>query len=249
LKLAVTLEGKRIFISGGSRGLGSALCGHFASLGAHVAFCFLRDKVGAREVTQKISACGVDSIALQGTVTEPESVQDMIAQIEARWGGLDILVNNAGISQALPLALIEAEDWSQVMATNLDSVYLLTRTVLRGMVRARQGKILNIGSLAGTRPIAAPVHYSASKAAIKGFTEALAKEVGRYNIAVNCIAPGLLEEGVAANLPPEQLAEYLREIALGRVGSFAEVAHLAAFMVSDANSYMSGTTILIDGGF
>jgi 3-oxoacyl-[acyl-carrier protein] reductase len=247
--LAVSLDGKRIFVSGGSRGLGRVLCEHFASLRARVAFCFKHDEAGAREVTERIQAIGGEAIALQGSVTEPESVQDMVARINERWAGLDVLVNNAGISQALPFALIETEDWSQLMDTNLTGVYLLTRAVLRGMVRARHGKILNVGSLAGTRAIAAPVHYCASKAAIKGFTEALAKEMGRYDIQVNCIAPGLLEEGVAANLPPEQLAEYLREIALGRVGSFAEVARLAGFMISDANSYMSGSTILIDGGF
>jgi 3-oxoacyl-[acyl-carrier protein] reductase len=114
-------------------------------------------------------------------------------------------------------------------------------------VHARHGRILNISSLAGVKMMNAPVHYAAAKAALKGFTEALAKEIGRYHITVNCLAPGILEEGVSVNLPAPKLEEYLRHCALGRVGTFAEVAEVAAFLVSDANSYMSGSTIVLDG--
>jgi NAD(P)-dependent dehydrogenase (short-subunit alcohol dehydrogenase family) len=134
------------------------------------------------------------------------------------------------------------------MDTNVKGVFLTTRTVLRGMIRSKGGVILNIGSLAGVRMMEAPLHYYTSKAAIKGLTECLAKEVARYGIRVICLAPGLLEEGVGRNLPDHRLADYLKHCSLGRVGRFGEVARFAAFLVSDANTYMTGETVIIDGG-
>jgi NAD(P)-dependent dehydrogenase (short-subunit alcohol dehydrogenase family) len=148
----------------------------------------------------------------------------------------------------MPLALMEEDDWDRVMDINVKGTFLTARAVLRGMIRRKRGVVLNIGSLAGMRMIDAPVHYCASKAAIKGLTEALAKEVARYGIRVICLAPGLLEDGVGRNLPEHRLADYLKHCALGRVGTFDEVARLAAFMVSGANGYMSGETVIADGG-
>jgi 3-oxoacyl-[acyl-carrier protein] reductase len=134
------------------------------------------------------------------------------------------------------------------MSVNVKGAFLVSQAVLRGMIRARRGRIVNISSLAGVKMMQAPVHYSAAKAALRGFTEALAKEVGRYGVTVNCLAPGILEEGVSANLPPPRLEEYLRNCALGRVGTFAEVAEVVAFVASDRNAYMNGATIVLDGG-
>jgi 3-oxoacyl-[acyl-carrier protein] reductase len=134
------------------------------------------------------------------------------------------------------------------MDVNVKGAFLTARAVLKGMIRRRGGVILNIGSLAGVRMIDAPVHYCASKAALKGLTQALAKEVARYQIRVLCLAPGLLEDGVGRNLPEHRLADYVKHCALSRVGTFAEVARFAAFLVSDANSYMSGETVVMDGG-
>jgi NAD(P)-dependent dehydrogenase (short-subunit alcohol dehydrogenase family) len=147
----------------------------------------------------------------------------------------------------VPLALMEEADWDRVLDTNVKGAYQSTQAVLRGMIRRCYGRILNIGSLAGTKMMQAPVHYSAAKAALRGFTESLAKEVGRYGVTVNCLAPGVLSDGVSNNLPPARLAEYLRHCALGRVGTVDEVAELAAFLVSPKNSYMSGATIVVDG--
>jgi 3-oxoacyl-[acyl-carrier protein] reductase len=173
----------------------------------------------------------------------------MVRGLEGALGGLDILVNNAGVSQNLPIALLEEEDWDRVMDVNVKGTFLTSRAVLRGMIRRKEGGvILNIGSLAGTRMLDAPVHYCASKAAINGLTEAMAKEVARYRVRVICLAPGLLEDGVGRNLPDHRLADYLRHCALGRVGTLDEVAGFATFLVCDANSYMSGETVLMDGG-
>ena len=143
---------------------------------------------------------------------------------------------------------MEEEDWDHVMDINAKGAFLTSRAVLPGMIRRRAGVILNIGSLAGSRMLAAPVHYCASKAAVQGLTQGMAKEVARYNIRVLCLAPGLLADGMGRNLPEHELADYLRHCSLGRLGTLEEVAEFAAFLVSDANSYMSGATIVMDGG-
>jgi NAD(P)-dependent dehydrogenase (short-subunit alcohol dehydrogenase family) len=167
--------------------------------------------------------------------------------MEEEAGGIDVLVNNAGIGQVVPLALMEEEDWDRMMDTHVKGAFLASQAVLRGMVKRRRGRILNVSSLAGVKMMAAPVHYATAKAALKGFTEALAKEIGRYGITVNCIAPGVLEEGVSDHLPPERRADYLRHCALRRLGKVDEVAEVAAFIVSDRNTLMNGATIVLDG--
>jgi NAD(P)-dependent dehydrogenase (short-subunit alcohol dehydrogenase family) len=243
------LEGKRALITGASRGLGRAMASAFASVGARVAITYTRDDRGAASVVDALRAGGApEARAYKVSVLDSAATESMVRELEEAWGGLDVLVNNAGVSQNLPLALMEEEDWDRVMDVNVKGAFLTSRTVLRGMIRRKAGVILNIGSLAGTRMIEAPVHYCASKAALKGLTQALAKEVARYQIRVLCLAPGLLEDGVGRNLPEHRLAEYLKHCALGRVGTFEEVARFAAFLVSDANTYMSGETVVMDGG-
>jgi 3-oxoacyl-[acyl-carrier protein] reductase len=243
-----TLEHKRALVTGGSRGLGRALCLQLANEGADVAFNYASDNEGASETSLMIEQAGARGLHFQASVLDASALALMVKQIEQTWGGIDILINNAGISQPLPIALMEETDWDSVMDVNVKGQFLTARAVLKGMIRRRNGVILNIGSLAGVRLIEAPIHYSASKAAVKGFTEALSKEVGRYNIRVNCMAPGLLEEGVAQNLPEHRLREYLKHVSLHRKGTLEEVAKCAAFLVSDRNTYMNGATVIIDGG-
>ncbi|MGE0489228.1 MAG: SDR family NAD(P)-dependent oxidoreductase [Vulcanimicrobiota bacterium] len=238
------LADKKVLVTGGSRGLGRSLCQTFAAEGAQVAFNFSSDEAGAQQTLRELP----QGRAFQVSVTDEAGLNQMVSELEKEWGALDILVNNAGISQPLPLALMEAEDWDAVMDVNVKGYFIATRAAVRGMIRRKAGCILNIGSLAGLRLIEAPIHYSASKAAVKGFTEALAKEIARYNIRVNCLAPGLLDDGVGRNLPEHRLKEYLKHVALHRVGKLDEVARLAAFLASDRNSYMTGATILMDGG-
>ncbi len=242
------LKGKHILVTGGSRGLGRSLCLTFAGQGARVAFNYNSDDEGATGTVQQARAGGSEIKAFKNSVLDRKAIMEMIASLEKSWGAIDILVNNAGISQVLPMALLEEEDWDGVMDINVKGTYIVTRQVLRGMIRRKSGRILNIGSLAGMRLIESPVHYAASKAAIKGFTEALAKEVGRYGITVNSLAPGILEGGVGSNLPSYRLENYLKHCALGRVGTFDEISRTAAFMVSDENTYMNGVTLVMDGG-
>jgi NAD(P)-dependent dehydrogenase (short-subunit alcohol dehydrogenase family) len=238
------LEGKRALVTGGSRGLGQALCRTFAAAGARVAFTWTRDEDGARAT---LDTCP-GARAFRVSVLDVAGGAAMAAALEKEWGGLDVLVNNSGVSQAFPIALLEEEDWDHVMDVNTKGAFLTCKAVLPGMIRRKAGVILNIGSLAGARMLAAPVHYCASKAALKGMTQAMAKELARYGIRVLCLAPGLLEDGVGKNVPDYSLADYLKHCALGRVGTFAEVADFAAFLVSDRNSYMNGETVLMDGG-
>ena len=242
------LAGKCAIVSGGSGELGRALCLEFAGLGAKVAFSYWKNQQGTEHTRQQLAALQADVFAYQVAANERLAMQAMVADVIARWGKIDILVNNIGISQAMPFALIDDKDWNNLMQTNINSAYLLSQTVLPHMVRERAGNILNIGSLAGIKLLEAPVHYSTSKAAITGFTQALSKELGRYGIRVNCLAPGLLQDGVARHLPTHKLKNYLAQTALGRLGELQEVAHFAGFMVSQRNSYMTGQTIVIDGG-
>ena len=238
------LAGKTALITGGSRGLGRALVETFTSEGARVAFSYARDEEGAKGT----EAAAPGARAFRVSVLDAPGPEAMIAEVEQAWGGIDVLVNNAGVSQNLPLALMEEDDWDHVMDINVKGTFLTSRAALRGMIRRKRGVVLNIGSLVAVRMMEAPVHYSASKAAIKGLSEALAKEVARYGIRVLCLAPGLLEDGVGRNLPDYRLADYLKHCSLGRLGKLEEVARCAAFLVSDANSYMSGETVVIDGG-
>jgi 3-oxoacyl-[acyl-carrier protein] reductase len=238
------LDGKRALVTGGSRGLGQALCRGLTAAGARVAFTWTRDEDGAKTT---LAVCP-DSRAFRTSVLDTAGNAAMAATLEKEWDGIDVLVNNTGVSQAFPIALLEEEDWDHVMDVNVKGAFLTCKAVLPGMIRRKAGVILNIGSLAGTRMLAAPVHYCTSKAAVKGMTQAMAKELARYGIRVLCLAPGLLEDGVGRNLPDYSLADYLKHCALGRVGTFAEVADFAAFLVSDLNTYMNGETVVMDGG-
>jgi NAD(P)-dependent dehydrogenase (short-subunit alcohol dehydrogenase family) len=242
------LAGKRCLVTGGSRGLGRSICLALAAEGARVAFSYARSDEGARETLAAIEQKGVAGMSFKGSVLDNDATDAMLGAIDRAWGGLDVLVNNAGISQNLPLALLEEEDFDRVMDVNVKGTYLVSRAALRGMIRRKSGVILNIGSLAGARMMEAPIHYCASKAALRGLTEAMAKEVARHGVRVICLAPGLLEDGLGRNLPDYKLTDYLKHCALGRVGTLDEVARFAAFLVSDGNSYMTGETIVMDGG-
>lgn len=242
------LAGRTALVTGGSRGLGRAICLTLAREGANVAFNFTRAVEEAEQVKQAILAMGVKAWAFQVSVLDKAGLQQMVRSVEQEAGAIDILVNNAGVGQVVPLALMEEEDWDRMMGINVKGAFLTTQAVLRGMIHQKRGRILNISSLAGVKMMQAPVHYSAAKAALRGMTEALAKEVGRYGITVNCLAPGVLNEGVSGNLPPAKQHEYIGHCALGRLGSVEEVAEVVAFFVSDKNSYMNGATTVVDGG-
>jgi 3-oxoacyl-[acyl-carrier protein] reductase len=233
----MSLQGKRCLVTGGSRGLGRAICRALLARGARVAFTHTREADTHDE-----------GRPFRVSVLDSAGTDAMVQQLEKEWGGVDVLINNAGISQALPLALLEEADWDRVMDVNVKGTYLTSRAVARGMMRRKSGVILNIGSLAGERMLEAPIHYCASKAAVSGMTRAMAKELSRHNVRVLCLAPGLLDDGVGKNVPEHRLADYLSHVSLERLGTIDEIAELATFLVSDECSYINGETIVADGG-
>jgi NAD(P)-dependent dehydrogenase (short-subunit alcohol dehydrogenase family) len=235
-------------VTGGSRGLGAAIVKTFAREGARVAFNYSSSDAAAAATAAAVEAAGGFARAYKCSVLDREGLRAMLRRIEDDVGPIDTLVNNAGVGQVLPLALMEEEDWDRMMDTHVKGAFLATQAVMRGMIRRKRGYILNVSSLAGVRMVRAPVHYCTAKAALRGFTEALAKEIGKYGIVVNALAPGLLDEGVADNLPADHKADYVANCALGRIGTCAEVAELAALLVAKQNTYMTGATILADGG-
>ncbi|HEY6726866.1 MAG TPA: SDR family oxidoreductase [Polyangiaceae bacterium] len=235
-------------MTGGSRGLGLALCEAFARAGAKVAFTFSRNVEDANDARRRIEQAGSEPLVFQGSVADAAHVGRTVTALGEAWGGVDVLVNNAGPTQILPLALLDEADWDAVMNTNVKGAYLFSRAVLKSMIRARSGHILNVGSFASERVVEAPIHYAAAKSALRGMTEALAREVGRYDIKVNLIAPGLLDVGLARSLPRHRLDEYLTQCPMGRLGTVVEIADSVVFLVSDENSFMTGAKLVFDGG-
>ncbi len=242
------LADKRCIVTGGTRGLGLAIALEMTRQGAKVAITYARNQADADRARQALEAAGAAPLVFRGSVADAAHVNATIAELTTAWGGIDVLVNNAGHNQVLPIALVEEADWDNMLAINCKGAYLYSRAVLKSMIRARRGHILSIGSFVSERIVEAPVHYAAAKAALRGFTEALAREVGRYDIKVNLLSPGLLNAGLSRMLPKHRLLEYESQCALGRLGTVDEVARFAAFLVSDDNSLMTGAKLLVDGG-
>ena len=245
--MSLLLPGRTALVTGGSRGLGRAICEVLAREGARVAFNYGKSDADAEATLAALTALGAQASAHKVSVLDKAGLRQLAKELERAHGKIDILVNNAGFGQVVPLALMEEEDWDQMLDTHVKGAFLATQAVLRSMVREKYGRIVNVSSLAGVKMMQAPVHYATAKAALKGFTESLAKEVGRYGITVNCVAPGILDEGVSDHLPPARKEEYLRHCALRRVGTLAEAAEVIAFVASERASYMNGATVVVDG--
>jgi NAD(P)-dependent dehydrogenase (short-subunit alcohol dehydrogenase family) len=239
--------GRVAFVTGGSRGLGRAICKTLAREGAFVAFNYLKHDEDAAATVAAIEAAGGRASAHKVSVLDRAGLGELAKSLDKAHGKIDILVNNAGYGQVVPLALMEESDWDEMLDTHVKGAFLATQAVLRVMVREKYGRIVNVGSLAGIKMMQAPVHYATAKAALKGFTESLAKEVGRYGITVNCVAPGILDEGVSDHLPPGRKEEYLRHCAVRRVGTLTEAADMIAFIASERASYTNGATLVVDG--
>lgn len=234
---------KTVLITGGSGALGKALVKHFSALDYHVIFTYFHNKESADILIRETGASG-----LQVDLTNGADVKRVTEAILAEFGSVDILINNAGRTQVMPFALLEEEDWDDIMAANLKSMFLITKEIVRGMIHKKQGNIINVGSLAGHRLLDVPVHYATAKAGVMGFTLSLAKELARYNIRVNSVVPGLLEEGVGQMVPEKELKEYISYCTAARPGKTSEVAEVIGFLASDKASYMNAQNIFVDGG-
>jgi 3-oxoacyl-[acyl-carrier protein] reductase len=241
------LADKTVLITGANRGIGKAIALRLAREGAQVA-------IGARNVTtavavlDEIADSGGQAIVVPMDVTDSASCEAAVASVLAQWHKIDVLVNNAGITRDALLLRMNEEQWDAVIDTNLKGVYRCSRAVLRPMLKARSGCIINISSVVGITGNAGQANYAAAKAGIIGFTKSLALELAARNIRVNAIAPGYMETEMTQELAPEQRSQLLSRIPLGKTGHPEDVAAATAFLVSDDAAYVTGQTLVIDGG-
>ncbi len=232
-----------ILVTGGTGALGSSIVRKLTALNHRVAFTWRSSEDKARALAAETGA-----LPLEADLLNQAAVNAMAKKLEAEFGALDGLVNNAGLTQILPFALMEEEDWDKVINGNLKTMFLVTHAVLRGMIRQKSGAIVNVGSIAGHRLLEVPVHYATAKAGVSGFTIALARELARYNIRVNEVIPGMLNDGVGKMVPEAEMNEYLKYCQAHRPGEPLEVANVIAFLLSDEASYINAQSINIDGG-
>jgi len=242
------LDNKKAIITGGTGTLGEKLCEIFIREGADIIFTYNKNKKRADEIQEFLRETGKKVIAIKMSLLDKVSVEELATIASKELGRIDILVNNAGITQVMPFPLIEEEDWDMMMDINVKGYFLVTKEIARVMIGQKSGVITNIGSLAGHRMLEVPVHYATSKAAISGFTLSLARELGRHNIRVNNIVPGLLTGGIGANVPEKEYNEYIKYCMAGRPGEPQEIANVAAFISSDKGGYINGQNIFVDGG-
>ncbi|MBE9610266.1 3-oxoacyl-ACP reductase FabG [Chitinilyticum piscinae] len=243
----MSLAGKIALVTGASRGIGQAIALELASQGATVIGTATSD-TGADAITAYLKAAGAQGAGMRLNVTEAGACEAIISAIEKEYGPVAILVNNAGITRDNLLMRMKDEEWDAIMDTNLKPVYQLSKAVMRGMMKARWGRIINIASVVGATGNAGQTNYSAAKAALFGFTKSLAKEIGSRGVTVNAVAPGFIDTDMTKVLPEEQKAKLLENIALGRLGEPKEIADAVGFLASDRASYITGNTIHVNGG-
>ncbi len=242
------LAGKRVLVTGGTKGIGRATVLAFAHSGAHVVTCYHSDSKAADSLARELADLGGKHEVVRADVTDPDDVAALTGAAENTLGGLDVLVNNMGVDSPVAFEDLTLTEWQRVVGHNLTAVYLVTQAAL-GLV-ADGGSIITVGSSVALRGRARGVHYTASKAAVIGFTRALSKETGARGIRVNAVAPGLTESGTAprAGLPPEAVARIVGMTALGRIGQPEDVAGAVLFLAGDTSRYISGVTLNVDGG-
>lgn len=243
----MSLQGKVALVTGASRGIGQAIALELASLGATVIGTATSDS-GAESITSYLKAAGHAGRGLRLEVTEDGSCEAAVDAIAKEFGDIAILVNNAGITRDNLLMRMKDEEWDAIFATNLRPVYKLSKAVMRGMMKARWGRIINIASVVGATGNAGQANYSAAKAAMFGFTKSLAKEIGSRGVTVNAVAPGFIDTDMTRGLPDEQKAKLVENIALGRLGAPQDIADAVGFLVSGKAGYITGCTLHVNGG-
>lgn len=242
------LEGKRAFVTGGTRGIGRAICEVFAREGADVAFSFNAREDLAEEVKAKIASHGHRAHGFKVSITDRVGMKKVARELVEEWGGIDILVNNAAINRGDNFATTTDRAWDEVINTNVNSLFAVTKPIYKQMIRQRNGMILNITSIGAIRALPTSVHYATSKAAMIGFTKCLSREAATFGITVNAIAAGIFDTDLAHTLPDRLLQMHELWVSRGRLGRPEELAEIAAFLVSDRNSFMNGEVIIVDGG-
>jgi 3-oxoacyl-[acyl-carrier protein] reductase len=241
------MEGRIALVTGASRGIGRAILHELARRGA-LAVGTATSASGVAAISEELAKAGLKGEGMSLNVTDPAQVEGLIEAIIAKHGRIDILVNNAGITRDNLLMRMKDEEWDDIIATNLSSVFRLSRAVLRPMMKARHGRIVSIASVVGVMGNAGQTNYGAAKAGIIGFSKSLAREVGSRNITVNCVAPGFIDTDMTRALPEAQRQALMQHIPLGRLGSVDDIAQATAFLASDAAGYVTGTTLHVNGG-
>ena len=242
-----TLDGQLALVTGATRGIGRAIALALAESGARVIGTATTDD-GAKSIAAYLGVAANAGTGIKLDVADGPAVEAALADIDARFGAISILVNNAGITRDNLLLRMKDDEWDTVMATNLKATFRLAKGVLRGMMKLRHGRIIQIGSIVGTSGNAGQANYSAAKAALIGFTKSLAQEVGSRNITINCVAPGFIDTDMTKALPEAQRAKLLEKIPLGRLGSPEDIAHAVAFLASPQAGYITGATLHVNGG-
>ncbi|MBC9251338.1 3-oxoacyl-ACP reductase [Pseudomonas alcaligenes] len=243
----MSLQGKVALVTGASRGIGQAIAFELGRQGA-VVIGTATSAAGAERIGEALKANGIQGAGMLLDVGNDESVAAVLEQIQKDFGAVAILVNNAGITRDNLMLRMKDEEWFDVINTNLNSLFRLSKAVLRGMTKARWGRIISIGSVVGAMGNAGQVNYAAAKAGLEGFSRALAREVGSRAITVNSVAPGFIDTDMTRELPEAQREALLTQIPLGRLGQAEEIAKVVGFLASDGAAYVTGATVPVNGG-
>lgn len=241
------LEGNIAFVTGASRGIGMAITLELAKQGATVIGTATTQN-GADGITRQLEEISAPGMGVVMNVNDVDQIGKAFEMTNKEFGDISILVNNAGITRDNLLVRMKDEEWDEVMTTNLKSIFYLSKIALRAMMKARSGRIINISSVVGATGNPGQANYAASKAGMIGFTKSLAREVGSRNVTINCVAPGFIDTDMTSSLTTEQRLNLLKQIPLGRLGQSADIAAAVVFLASPAASYITGTTLHVNGG-
>ena len=243
--MSEVLKGEIALVTGASRGIGAAIADELAALGARV-IGTATSQAGAEAIHARLSASGGAGRLLN--VTESASVDALVDEITKEFGAISILINNAGITRDNLLMRMKEEDWQAILDTNLSSVFRTSKAVMRGMMKARKGRIINIASVIGVTGNAGQANYAAAKAGIIAFSKSLAKEIGSRGVTVNVVAPGFIQTDMTKDLPEASREALVGQIALGRLGEPADIARAVAFLAGPSAAYITGETLHVNGG-
>jgi len=242
------LKDQIAIVTGGTKGIGRAVSLLFAEEGAKVVANFSKDVEAAEALKEGAKSRGLRLGLFKADVTQPDQVKEMVEETFAEYGKIDILVNNVGLVRDNFLMLMSDEDWDSLLRANLTSLFHCCRVVIRKMIPQKKGKIINISSISGIMGTPGQVNYAATKGGMISFTKSLARELGSFNIHVNAVAPGLIESEVVSKMPKEKVGAIIKSSSLGRIGKPEEVARAVLFLASDQSDYITGQTIVVDGG-
>ncbi|GAA0399149.1 3-oxoacyl-ACP reductase FabG [Cocleimonas flava] len=243
----INLEGKVTLVTGASRGIGKAIAESLGKAGATVIGTATSES-GANSISAYFKEAGINGVGKVLNVTDTDSIDGLIKDINSEFGAVTILVNNAGITRDNLMLRMKEDEWNDIISTNLTSVYRLSKACLKGMMKAKQGRIISISSVVGATGNAGQANYAAAKAGVVGFTKSLAQEIGSRGITVNVVAPGFIDTDMTRELSDDQRNALLTNIPLGKLGQSEDIANAVLFLSSDMGAYISGETLHVNGG-